>query len=73
MIVKIVRDEEKELRTEFYSGEKIVVTDENVEIDGKNILLTDFDAVDTEDNEVHSSVVEAYLMNENGKTIEKIK
>ncbi len=87
MILKVIREEEnektkeKQIKTEYYSGKRIVTeqkseTTEAVDItatvDNEDIMLFAYSAIDFADNLVKSSVLNAYIMNEDGKTIERI-
>lgn len=84
MILKVIREEENEkikrLRTEYYSGKSVVLvadndinnSQQNIEIDGKPIILEDYVSVDIENNVTNSKTLNAYLMSDEGKTIERI-
>ena len=81
MILKVVRQRQSDeeirtsLITEVYSG------DDYKEIDGsasmgnnEGIIMTSYDQLNEITNKIeHYELLEAYLMNDSGKTIERIK
>lgn len=82
MILKICRQKCKdngkqgstELITEIYSGERYIESEGHAEIGNSiGIPITDYEQLDSITNDLISyKILYAYLMNDNGKTIEKI-
>lgn len=85
MILKVERTEkrgnDKEQvciqKNDYYEGKDITVDDILGEepvaiIDNKPIVLHNYDAIDYENEEVSVTIDGAYLMNDNGKTIERL-
>ena len=77
------KTKEKQIKTEYYSGKRITTEQKNettevenlditATVDNEDIMLFTYSALDFADNLVKSSVLNAYIMNEDGKTIERI-
>ena len=73
----------KNIKTEYYSGKNVSLEENEevndpsnlskiVKVDNEVIMLDKFFALDSEDNEINSKVLNAYLMSDEGKTIERI-
>lgn len=85
MILKVERTENREnskecvctQKTDYYEGKEITVDnmlggEPTAIIDNKPIILHSYDAIDYENEEVHVTIDAAYLMNDSGKTIERL-
>lgn len=81
MILKVCRQKSfsngkegsTELVTEIYSGDTYKEVSGNATIGGNNVILTSYDQMcDITGNMVHYETLNAYLMNDEGKTIERI-
>jgi hypothetical protein len=81
MILKVVRQRQSDeeirtsLITEVYSGDDYKEIDGSASIgNNEGIIMTSYDQLNEITNKLdHYELLEAYLMNDNGKTIEKIK
>jgi len=85
MVLKLIKREsttDKDGKTgctkvikEFYEGKTIVVKDEFVILneDINTMLLTEYDECEITGDKIELSVIEAYIMNNDGKTIERIR
>ena len=81
MILKVVRQRQsnEEIRTslitEVYSGDDYKEIDGSASIgNNEGIIMTNYDQLNEITNKMeHYELLEAYLMNDSGKTIERIK
>ena len=81
MILKVVRQRQSDeeirtsLITEVYSGDDYKEIDGSASIgNNEGIIMTSYDQLnEITDKMEHYELLEAYLMNDNGKTIERIK
>ena len=87
MILKVVREKQSDeetktsfgdtissIITEVYSGDNYKEIDGNASIgNNEGIIMTNYDQLNEITNKFdHYELLEAYLMNDNGKTIERI-
>ena len=81
MILKVVRQRQSDeeirtsLITEVYSGDDYKEIDGSASIgNNEGIIMTSYDQLNEITNKIeHYELLEAYLMNDSGKTIERIK
>ena len=79
MVLKVIRletekdNESGRVSTEYYSGNKIRIAGNSVFVDKEAVLIDNIDAVNQDGTDVTLSVLNVFLMNENGKTIEVIR
>ena len=81
MILKVVRQRQSDeeirtsLITEVYSGDDYKEIDGSASIgNNEGIVMTSYDQLNEITNKIeHYELLEAYLMNDSGKTIERIK
>ena len=81
MILKVVRQRQSDeeirtsLITEVYSGDDYKEIDGSASIgNNEGIIMTNYDQLNEITNKIeHYELLEAYLMNDSGKTIERIK
>lgn len=81
MILKVVRQRQSDeeirtsLITEVYSGDDYKEIDGSANIgNNEGIIMTSYDQLNEITNKIeHYELLEAYLMNDSGKTIERIK
>lgn len=81
MILKVVRQRQSDeeirtsLITEVYNGDNYKEIDGSASIgNNEGIIMTSYDQLNEITNKMeHYELLEAYLMNDSGKTIERIK